>query len=144
MYSGAAFGGGPNQRTIYTSWNYELTYSLKVVSQTDPAKGMLGLTFRYFGDSFDQRTSLGLFSGLGFNLYSYPTSTQNDLAISTTLGQWVKVKLVSKSTGYKLYIDDSLAFEESDSPVALTNCTWEVSDGMTIYLDDISIIRTDI
>ncbi|MCK5197303.1 MAG: hypothetical protein KAR21_03075 [Spirochaetales bacterium] len=144
MYSGAAFGGGPNQRTINTSWDYEVKYLMKVVSQVDSGKGIITISFRYYGDSFDCRTNLNVFSSLDFHLYSYPTLTQNDLMISITQGIWVEVKIVSKSSGYEIYIDDTLAFEEADSPVELTNCTWEVADGMTVYLDDISIIRTDI
>ena len=69
MYSGVAFGGGPNQRTIKTDWDYELKYLMKVVSQ-EPGKGMLNLTFRYFGPSFDNRSSFSLFRGLDFHLYS--------------------------------------------------------------------------
>lgn len=140
-YSGFGINSGPNERPLQTSWEYEASMKLKVVDYTE---GWSSLTFRYYGDSFDDHSALGIFSGLNTSLYSYPKSESIDLQNTLTANTWYTIKIVSSSNNYSVYIDDIKLYEETDSPSPLSNVVWEVAGGMTLYFDDISVIRTDI
>jgi hypothetical protein len=140
-YSGFGFNGGPNERPLNTSWTYTISYDMKVIQNE---VGWSSLTFRYYGDSFDDRTTFSIFSGLNTSIRSFKTNSQNDLEPTLTENQWVNIKINLFPSKYSVYINDSLVFEESDSPTPMSNATWEVLGGLEVYFDNISIIRTDI
>ncbi|MBN1699923.1 MAG: hypothetical protein JW881_20610 [Spirochaetales bacterium] len=134
-YSGFSFHGGPNERPLRTDWEYELDYRLKLVEY---AEGWTALTFRYYGNSFDDRSTFGISPGLKAHIESQTQGEDIDLNVILTADQWYRVKVILRKHNYSVYVDDTLVFYEDGSPTETTNAVCEVAGGMTVYIDDVS------
>lgn len=144
LYSGVATGGGPNQRTFYSKYPYELEYRIKITDQAEVDKGWTTLSFRYYGAGFDDRVTFNIFSGLNYEVRFPDNNGNQEFNEPLPFDTWIDVSIVSRPVSFSISINDELIFEKQDNPDSMWNATWETMQGFTILLDDIKITRMDL
>jgi len=144
LYSGAATGGGPNQRTLYSKYPYTLEYRMKIIDYDEDGSGYTSLSFRYYGPSFDDRVTFIINPGLDFRV-GFPDDTDNQTFDGPLpFDTWINVSIVSRPDRFSISIDNEKIFEKEDTPDSMWNATWTVNNGFTLLVDDIKITRLDL